>query len=65
MPEQNIHPLLAEYDAELHATTEKYRKAYPEWWFWYSAARMKPVTPPKAGSIQHKTEIIKPEPTSK
>ena len=62
MPEATVHPLLAQFDAELHAVAEKFRTQHPDWWFWYSAARMKPVAPQKAASIQHKTEIIKLEP---
>lgn len=61
MPEQQIHPLLAAYDRDLHAITEKYRKEHPEWWFWYTAAKIKPTSPQKQARVEHKTEIIKPE----
>lgn len=63
MPEdQSIYPLLKEYDEALHAVTEQFRKDHPDWWFWYSAARMKPVAPQKAAAVKHQTEIIKVEP---
>lgn len=60
--DQPVHPLLQKYDSALHAVTEQFRKENPDWWFWFAAARMKPVNPAKAGSVKHKTEIVRPEP---
>lgn len=61
MANDQVHPLLAAYDAELHAITEKYRNQHPDWWFSYASAKIKPVHPQKQGRITHQTEIIKPE----
>lgn len=61
-PEQKpTHPLLVQFDADLHAIAEKYRKQHPDWFFGYRSAYIAPIHPQKRDSITHNTEIVRPD----
>lgn len=64
MSDETVNPLLVAYDKALSEVTEKFRKDHPEWWFWFTSAKIKPRVKQNAANIKHtgQTEVVKPEP---